>query len=450
MFDKNVNPDVVIPRFARSENPVGHRLQQRLSQSVHLALRRQGSVLYRSLPIGIASVILTYLSGWLRVNESVNVRWWAATIEHPLGFQMFGILFAFIITHRVQRSLDRWWTGLKDVFEMQSIWHESFMVIMCYAKDRLLVLQTELRECGVEDAKCIELNEEIEKVKLLVHTMIHWFTLASSLALGTLKHGEQGALSQTQCVNDSFDWIYEAGTYDRSGRRNSRTFSDYTMTTGFGGIARNGPPTFGFLGGLTTAEHKQLIRVEERAIVVLQWIYEGIITIDREGLLKMPPPVQARVHAKLSEGLQHYHDAYTIASVPYPFPLAQLSMFFMGIFTILTPIVVEKFTQSQSGLLTPILAFILTVGYWGLNRVADELENPFGEDANDLPLLDFCEMYNQQVRETSVACLRDEFICSKSEGNASVHVYSDLHGYGLTCKTNLRMKDILQGSNLLL
>ena len=37
----------------------------------------------------------------------------------------------------------------------------------------------------------------------------------------------------------------------------------------------------------------------------------------------------------------------------------------------------------------PILCFILFVTLWCLNEVAKELENPFGQDANDIPLLDF-------------------------------------------------------------
>ena len=41
----------------------------------------------------------------------------------------------------------------------------------------------------------------------------------------------------------------------------------------------------------------------------------------------------------------------------------------------------------KDAILSPVLTFFIMVGYWGLNEICAELENPFGEDANDLPIL---------------------------------------------------------------
>ena len=37
--------------------------------------------------------------------------------------------------------------------------------------------------------------------------------------------------------------------------------------------------------------------------------------------------------------------------------------------------------------MSPLLTFFIMTGYWGLNEICAELENPYGEDANDVPII---------------------------------------------------------------
>merc|ERR1719487_3020413 len=94
--------------------------------------------------------------------------------------------------------------------------------------------------------------------------------------------------------------------------------------------------------------------------------------------------------------------------------------FLMHLFIILTPIVVERFTQSY--LLTPVLSFLICLSYWGLNAVAMELENPFGEDVNDLPLKELCDTYVDKIMEATSATNSD-----LSQVENTVHTYSALY-----------------------
>lgn len=57
----------------------------------------------------------------------------------------------------------------------------------------------------------------------------------------------------------------------------------------------------------------------------------------------------------------------------------------------------EKFTASL--VLTPLLTFFVTISFWGLYKVADELENPFGQDQNDLPVYEVHNAYNDRLEE---------------------------------------------------
>ena len=47
---------------------------------------------------------------------------------------------------------------------------------------------------------------------------------------------------------------------------------------------------------------------------------------------------------------------------------------------------IEKRAFDSLGRFTPVIQVMLCLGYFGLDAIAEEMEDPFGEDANDLPL----------------------------------------------------------------
>lgn len=51
------------------------------------------------------------------------------------------------------------------------------------------------------------------------------------------------------------------------------------------------------------------------------------------------------------------------------------------------------------GVYTPIVVFIVAYAFFGLDAVGDELEDPFGEDPNDLPLMTISRMIEVNLRE---------------------------------------------------
>jgi len=78
-------------------------------------------------------------------------------------------------------------------------------------------------------------------------------------------------------------------------------------------------------------------------------------------------------------------EAVRIALVPFPYPFAQMLTGLLVTFCVFSPVLVQNFTDSQ--IFGTLLTFIIVYGYWGLNEIAVELENPFGDDMNDLPLV---------------------------------------------------------------
>merc|ERR1712194_179766 len=81
-----------------------------------------------------------------------------------------------------------------------------------------------------------------------------------------------------------------------------------------------------------------------------------------------------------------------IATVPFPFPFAQVLSFALYAFYVLCPFIVlevmdEPGETSLEQISIPLLMNFLTcAGYAAVNEIAIELEEPFGFDANDYPV----------------------------------------------------------------
>ena len=55
--------------------------------------------------------------------------------------------------------------------------------------------------------------------------------------------------------------------------------------------------------------------------------------------------------------------------------------------------------HDTAGLFTPIVVAMIAFAFYGLDSIGDELEEPFGEDPNDLPLLQLSRMIEVNLRQ---------------------------------------------------
>merc|ERR1719453_1795935 len=55
-------------------------------------------------------------------------------------------------------------------------------------------------------------------------------------------------------------------------------------------------------------------------------------------------------------------------------------------------------TSIESRVWSAVLSFSVIISFWSMNFIALELEDPFGDDANDLPLHDMQEDLNASIR----------------------------------------------------
>jgi len=129
--------------------------------------------------------------------------------------------------------------------------------------------------------------------------------------------------------------------------------------------------------------------------VCLQWIQRLIGEANEAQVIKVSPPILSRVYNQLGNGIVNLNNARKITEFPIPFPLAQMITFMLLFHWGITAFVCAASVENTfwAGLIT----FIVVFSFWSINYIAVELEQPFGDDANDLPLHDMQIDLNQSL-----------------------------------------------------
>jgi len=111
------------------------------------------------------------------------------------------------------------------------------------------------------------------------------------------------------------------------------------------------------------------------------------------GVLSIPPPILSRSFQELANGMVAFHEAVKVSTIPFPFPYAQTCDCLLILHWLACPILTAQWVTSPwwAGVFT----FIQVLALWSLNFIGVELENPFGEDANDL---DMCSLQLEMNR----------------------------------------------------
>jgi len=114
-----------------------------------------------------------------------------------------------------------------------------------------------------------------------------------------------------------------------------------------------------------------------------------------EGVLPIAPPILSRVYQTLSRGFVNLLNAKKITDTRFPFPYAQLITILLFLVMILTPLMMASLIPNA--VFACIYTFVPIFGMFSLNFVASQLENPFGNDDNDLPLVEFQTEMNKSL-----------------------------------------------------
>lgn len=132
----------------------------------------------------------------------------------------------------------------------------------------------------------------------------------------------------------------------------------------------------------------------DKVEVILQWIQRTTIINMTNGILPTPPPVMSRAFQEISRGIVNLQNARKIADFPFPFPYAQASMAMLLIHWAYTPIVAAILVNRWLAFLG---SFVVVFFLWCINYIALDLEFPFGEADNDLPMMQMQADWNKSI-----------------------------------------------------
>ena len=123
-------------------------------------------------------------------------------------------------------------------------------------------------------------------------------------------------------------------------------------------------------------------------------ILRSLTTRHHHGGLRAPPPIVSRIYQELSNGLLAYNQAVKMKEVPVPFVYVQYNSLLLLFFSLLTPFSVGAFTSSYSSdwpsiVLAGGLSAFVVGSFNAMWLVANELEDPFGIEPNDISMMAF-------------------------------------------------------------
>lgn len=138
-----------------------------------------------------------------------------------------------------------------------------------------------------------------------------------------------------------------------------------------------------------------LENASDQPLIILQWVQRLIVNGQTDGVITIAPPILSRTFQELSQGIVGINEAFNIAEFPFPFPYAQMVDSLLLLQGILTPLALGmSMTEAYfAGLAT----FFIVFGYRCINFIGMEIEQPFGDDANDLPMLEMVADMNYSL-----------------------------------------------------
>lgn len=146
--------------------------------------------------------------------------------------------------------------------------------------------------------------------------------------------------------------------------------------------------------GIDPKSLKFLSESNDRVEVLIQWIQRSTILNMESGVLPIAPPVMSRAFQEMSRGIVNLQNARKIADFPFPYPYAQTSIVMLIIHWVMCPVVAVVLLERN---LAAVTCFVVVFFVWCLNYIALQLEQPFGNEDNDLPMDQMQTDWNNSV-----------------------------------------------------
>jgi len=137
-------------------------------------------------------------------------------------------------------------------------------------------------------------------------------------------------------------------------------------------------------GGIDPSALEFLVQAPNKMDILLTWIKDHAISAQRTGVVIVAPPILARALQELTNGAMALGNVKQIRDIQFPFPYAQILSVMMTVHWIISPAFAALSVSNCFWAF--ICNFFVSMALWSLLYIALELDQPFGDDYNDLPL----------------------------------------------------------------
>lgn len=306
-----------------------------------LFFRAECRVVFRALLFAVPAALLAVglNVGLIRAEDIIEASGLPTisdegTVAKPATWLALIACLILLLDFRQMQALARFWEGTSLLHQMRGEWFDSVSCLVTFA---MLAAESKPAE-----------------VKAFRHTIVRLMSLCHSSALEEIAD----------------------------------------MAEGGPGIARL---DFEGLDPVTTSNLRMLKEKYgfNRVEMVLKTIYTTMTKALEDGVLKIPPPILTRVYQTISRGFVCILNAKKITDTRFPFPYAHLIAAMLLILEIVIPCLMSMLIRDAFW--AAIFTFVPVFGLFSLNFIAIELENPFGNDDNDLPLAHFQSEMNSSL-----------------------------------------------------
>jgi predicted membrane chloride channel (bestrophin family) len=309
------------------------------------------------------------------------------SIKHPFALQVYMFVIGFQTIFRVNNANWRFWEGRSQAQAMLARWQVAFLQIkaFCFASSACYKGTAE-RRLAVRQEMLTFLNNQAT-----------FFTLLTGFAINTLSEVK---------TDDPNHWQELEYRLKAKDPHRVRIVEPFTERARFEQVPYR--DQIAMVGKPSRRDMEHLRHGKDKVMLIMMWICEELSAMVQhpQKILMVPPPIVSRSYQELSNGVLGFEQSFKIALIPFPFIWHQVAGMSNAIMVIFAPILGLYYTDHY--ILSPVLTSLVLMGFFGLNATAVQLEEPFGTDSNDLPLLDMQFDFCGFVRQTLDTDLPDE------------------------------------------
>jgi len=305
-----------------------------------LVFQWKGSVVPRALPQATVALVICVVVHLFIIKPSDDAE--SNMVSDPYSHQVLGMILAFLLVFRSGTAYNRYWEGVTTMHWLTSKLHD-------------LIYQSK------------------------------WF----------VKHNNTSVEFQLEMAR--YLRLFYATVMQELNREDANTPAPLEE---FGGERYFHKDSHGTLTERGRRECNILRECNKRPPVVMSWVSELCVERFQHGGITAMPPVFSRMFQQMSEAMVGYFEALKIVMTPIPFPYSQMNSIVLYLFGLSWPVMCAVMVPVL--VWAAIISFLVPLAFFSIDAIATELQDPFGDDNNDLPLLEIMQKFEYEVESLLV------------------------------------------------